>query len=236
MNSLEAHNELASAAAAMEATGYAAMGSLSLQENNFAWFTGEILHPMPRQAVLRNSTHEADTYSSSATFFGGKATDIPQEAHCGNILARICEPLTDGTKHESGRNEFPVPYIRRLVALSGNVITVDTPTRHAPLGEGPVVLEGCGRGPRFRKTAVYDTQTGKLELKSGNILTDRRGSVNDETIGHDAFEMPEDILQVRIGEVLRSIKMVTAIFEKVAWQDYLSVRWQIVDQPPQRRR
>jgi hypothetical protein len=236
MNVAEARNELASTAAMMEAAGYAAMGSLGLQENEFAWFTGRIEYPMEPQRILRDSEMVLSSFTSNATFFGGKATNNVGQLGCGQIVARIAEPLTDGTKHQSGRNQMPVPYVARLVSLNGDRVCVDTPARNAPLEQGPVVIEGRGRNPRFRKTTVYHTQSGDVVFKSGRLISDGRGVLEDKTGAQDAFEQPDEILLPRLQEVIRSMLNVANIFEKVAWQEYGQAHWEVVtDKPSQRR-
>lgn len=127
---------------------------------------------------------------------------------------------------------MPKPFIPRLLTLKDGVITVDTPTVHASLNDGPVVVEGNGRNPRFRKTTKFYTETGALTVKSGELITDGHGWSDDKTVEHDAFELPDDILLPRLATAIRTIKTVSSMFDQIAWRNARSVRWRITEDSP----
>ncbi|MBA3723983.1 MAG: hypothetical protein H0W89_03780 [Candidatus Levybacteria bacterium] len=218
--------ELAENAASLEAASKAATGSLGLKPGEFDWFTGEVRHAMSPQSILPESTTELDYYTDNVTFYGGGIANEAGNFGFGHIQASIDEPLEG--KHQAGEHQSPVPYIPRLLTVKNGIITVDTPTKHAPVGEGPVVVEGLGRNPRFRKTTKYDTRTGLLTVRSGQLITDGHGWVDDRTIEQDASELPEDILAPRVATVLRTMKATATIFEKIAWKDDGNVKVKVV--------
>jgi len=230
--------ELAQGAAGLEAASNAAMTSLGLAPGEFAWFTGETRQPMPPQTILPESDVEVDSFGSRATFYGGRIANDVGNFVCGHIQASVDEYIPEGGKHQAGHHQSPVPYIPRLLTVKNELITVDTPTLNPSLNDGPVVIEGLGRDPRYRKTTTYNTETGDVTVRSGQLITDGHGGMyrptEDRTIEQDAFELPDDILLPRLATVIRTIKSVSSMFDQIAWRNVENVSWRIQEEPPKR--
>lgn len=148
------------------------------------------------------------------------------------IQASVDEYIPEGAKHQAGHHQSPVPYIPRLLTAKDGLITVDTPTLNPSLNDGPVVIEGMGRSPRYRKTTTYNAETGDVKVRSGELITDGHGWSDDRTIEQDAFELPDDILLPRLATVIRTIKSVSSMFDQIAWRNVENVSWKIQEEPP----
>jgi len=228
--------ELALSAAGLEAASNAAMVSLGLAPGEFAWFTGKTRQPMPPQTLLPESDVEVNYFGSRATYYGGRAANALGNFTCGHIQASVDEYIPEGAKHQSGHNTQPVPYIARLLTAKDGLITVDTPTLNPTLNDGPVVIEGSGRDPRYRKTTTYNVETGAVTVRSGELITDGQGGIwfptQDKTIEQDAFELPDDILLPRLATQIRTIRAVSSMFDQIAWRNARNVSWEIKEEPP----
>jgi hypothetical protein len=223
------YEELQFQVASLEASCGAAMTSLGLESGGFAWFTGEVRYPMVPQEILPDRQildnllgielepkilH--DTYSSNVTYYGGKAENQVGRFSCGHVQAHISEPIPEGAKHLSGTSVLPVPYIKRLLELHNHQIKVDTPTMNPSLNDGPLVIEGFGSNPRFRNVTTYDTETGELQVRHGQHITSGHGWGEDRTTAQNAFELPQDVLDLRVATMVRTIGATALIFDKIS--------------------
>lgn len=77
-------SELARSAVGLETASNAAMVSLGLAPDEFAWFTGETRQPMPPQPVLPESDVEVDSFGSRATYYGGRIANDKGNFTCGH--------------------------------------------------------------------------------------------------------------------------------------------------------
>jgi hypothetical protein len=223
----DVRSELAFSATGLEVVSTAAMTSLGLTPGEFAWFSGESRQPMQPQTILPESDLKHDYYTSNISFYGGLIANELGNFTCGHIRADIPEHIPGSAKHQSGRHESPAPYVPRLLNSNHGIISVDTPTLNPSLSDGPVVIEGMRRDPRFRIETLYHTETSAVAFKSGELITDGLGWKDDRTVEHDAFEFPDDILLPRLATLLRTIKATSAMFEKIVWgDDSVSVRIQ----------
>ncbi|HEX8227563.1 MAG TPA: hypothetical protein VF572_06880 [Candidatus Saccharimonadales bacterium] len=230
-------HELSAQAAGLEAASNAATSSLGLTPGEFAWFSGESRHPMEPQIILPDSDVVLDYFTSHATLYGGLIANDAGKYKYGHIQASVSEYIPEGALHQAGRNQSPVPYIPRLLSMNDGsmndgVINVDTPTLNPSPNDGPVVIEGIGRSPRFRKITSYHTQTGDVMVRSGELITDGHGWVDDKTIEHDAFELPDGILLPRLATVVRTIKATSYMFSQIASRNIESVSWDIKEDAP----
>ena len=189
---------------------------------------------MQPQRILPDSELEHSHVSSRVTFYGGRVENELGNFACGHIQASIMEHIPERVRHQAGRYQSPIPFIPRLLDFKNGVITVDTPTVHAPIDEGPVVIEGMrGMGtPRFRKTTIYNSKIGAVTVKSGELITDGHGWKDDKTVELDAGEIPEDILLPRLATVMRTIKATSRIFEQIASRNVSDVQWTITEDNP----
>jgi hypothetical protein len=220
------NTELVESAAGLGAASKAAATSLGLEAEKFNLFTGEIRHPMIPQAILPDGLAEHDSYPDVVRFYGGSVSSKARGLKFGDIEASINEPVEG--KHQLSEHTLLVPYIPRLLTVKGTLITVDTPTTHAPLGEGPVVIEKKATGERFRKVTSYDSETGQVAVKSGTSYTDHLMRNWDGTTWHDASDLPDEMLELRVATVVRTIKAAATIFEKIAMKDDSGVKVKIV--------
>jgi hypothetical protein len=205
--------------------------ALGLAPDEFAWFRGETRQPMPAQRVVPDKPYEVDYFTSAATYYGGRIANGLGNFVCGHIHAYVSEAIPEGAKYQADPYTFPAPYIPRLLTVKKDLITVDTPTLNPSLSDGPVVVEGQGRSPRYRKTTVYNTETGDVTVKSGRSVNGH-GWSDDRTIEQDAFELPDDMLLLRLATVIRTIRATSSMFDQIAWRNARNVSWSIQEEPP----
>lgn len=214
-------SELSLSVANLQTASDAAVRALDLVPGGFAWFTAEVRHAMPLQRIIPDSDLEHDSYASSVTYYGGGAVHANGNFSCGHIQASIPEHLADGTMHQSGHSSLPHPYIGRLLTVNAGVVTVDTPSVEHAASDGPVVAEGLGYNDRYRVVTLYDIGTGKVTVKHGKLITDGHalgsmGYSRDETVETDAAELPTDIVESRLGIMLRTVKGAAQLFDRIA--------------------
>lgn len=231
---------LVEAATDLDITSYAAMEGLGLKENEFSWFNGDARYAMEPQAISTDSARWAklflgsyqpilhDSYSSNVTYYGGRIANEAGRFACGHIQAHISEPIPEGAKHQSGDLELPVPYIPRILEFNRGIFTVGTPTKHGNPSEGPVVVEGNGRNPRFRKTTVYNINTGDISVRHGQFITDGHGWSIDKTKLSDISELDEEVATQRLATMVRTLRAATYIFGQIASRDTSHVTWKVI--------
>lgn len=225
--------ELTRDSAWLEATSNAAIRSLGLAPGEFAWLTGKTRTPMEPQTVLAESDVLVDSFTSSATLYGGRIENKMGNFACGEIQAYVTELVKDGHTHQAGDSIMPTPFTPRFLTVKNKIITVDTPTVNPSLDDGPLVIEGMGYSPRFRETTRYNTETGDVTFKSGELITDGHGYGDDRTIEQNAFEFPDKILLPRLATLLRAIGSTSAMLEQIAWRKVDKVSWEIQENPPE---
>lgn len=226
------HDSLPAKAADLEATSHAAMESLGLSSGNFAWLSGKTFHPMTPQRIIPESTLLHDSVSSNVTYYGGRAANSLGRFTPGHIQAYINEPIPEGAMHSSGDTVFAKPFISRILTVHNGLITVDTPTTQPSLTDGPLVVEGYGRNPRFRNTTSYDTQTGVVKVRHGELFSDGHGWSDDRTQQQDILELPEEVVETRLATLTRTMLATTAIFDSIARRKTDRVTWEITETSP----
>lgn len=217
--------ELQLRTAGLEATSGVAMSALGLEQERFAWFTGSVHYPMAPQEIIPDQQHLAlpkimhDTYSSRVTYYGGKAVNMLGNFSCGHIQAHIAEPIPEGAKHLSGDNVLPAPYITRILELHNGILTVDTPTKSPSVNDGPLVVEGAHSNPRFRNVTIYNADTGEITVRHGEHFTHGHGWGIDKTTTTSATELSQELLDLRLATMLRTIGAAAMIFDRIISND-----------------
>jgi len=148
-----------------------------LAPDQFGWLWGEVRHPMEPQPILASGpltewpwyieAADHDSFASTITVYGGKIANREGNFRYGHVTGHISEPTPPGTKHQSNRHDPPVPYIPRILTIKDDVVTVRTPEKDQPTGQGPVVFEGMHGYGRWATVTCYDPRSDELTVRSG---------------------------------------------------------------------
>jgi hypothetical protein len=204
-----------------------------LAPDRFDWLQGEVRHPMEPQPILApwpGDTEAIDHnyFTSTVTVYGGRTANRKGDFRYGHVDGHISEPTPSGTKHQSNRHDPPVPYIARTLTIKDDAVTVRTPEKDRPVGQGPVVFEGAGNIGRWATVTCYDPRSGKLTVRSGNFITDGQGWWSyDRTVAEDAHQLPQAIVEARVATMARTLNGAADILEKVAAEDAARAKWSI---------
>ena len=226
---LELRRELAKEAADLAILANVAMTMLDLEPYKFALFTGNADLDIDPQRLFEGSDVRHTQLPNHVSYYGGRIATEHGGATSGQIQATIFEPISDGDRHQAGPMELPVPFIRRNLAVKNGQITVDTPVYEPTNQSGPVISETVGHNLRFRETTVYDTRSGIISIRTGDMITDGQKLIADRTLEIDGTNIPDEILLLRLAVVLRTVKAVSSIFAGIVWRDENFVRSSIIE-------
>lgn len=219
-----------------EALGTATVAH-QLEPDQFDWLQGEVRHSMEPQPILTPGpltewpwyieATDHDSFASTVTVYGGRITNREGNFHYGHVSGHIAEPTPSGTKHQSNRHDPPIPFIVRILTIKDSIVTVRTPEKDQPVGEGPVVFEGMRGHGRWATVTCYDPRSDELTIRSGNFVTDGQGWSDDRTIAEDARQLPRAIVEARVATMVRTLNSTADILNKIASRDSERAEWSV---------
>jgi hypothetical protein len=199
-----------------------------LVPDQFDWLSGRVYYPMEPQPIIAPGPLDGwpwyieetdhDRFTSTVTVYGGRIANSEGNFRYGHVSAHIREPTPTGVKHQSNWIDPPVPYIARILTIKDDLVTVRTPEKDQPVGEGPVVFEGMDGHGRWATVTSYDPRSEALTVRSGDYITDGHSwfAADDRTIVENALALPQEIVDSRIATMVKTLDSATDILEQIA--------------------
>jgi hypothetical protein len=164
------------------------------------------------------------TYSNHLTFYGGQ-TVTGTINWKGRIQGSITEATPEGTKHQSGKNSLPAPYIGRVFSMIDGVAMIDTPMIELPTEDDTWHITEGTFDPRFRERTSFDTTSEEAYIHNGTLYSNGA----DRTVKVPVFEVPKDIAEQRLQTLLRALAVAAAMCDEVASPINRTVTWEVTE-------